>query len=896
MIRPQWAISITVIQTSEPTRGARPVRLTRIATDLATNIVARLPPVVRILVFASFLAGIGVWLLALTPESMVVPDRVWSLPFVVLAVAFAASEATALHVEIRKESHSLSLSGIPLMFGLLYLSPLLLALAYVVGAAPVMLWIRKSDPLKALWNSCLFFAEAALAGLIVRQALGGELPQHFVEWLIPLGAVLAAELVSLVAVPLVIMASDGKFRANLFADVGQSQILAALGGSFTVTAISASTQDPLLLLFAFVPVLGIGALLRSAGHISQRFKDLQQLHSFTQALTNERGPRTLDTGLALLVEIMRSRTAGIVVFAHDDDDRSQSRVLVDDHYEDLPTTRTMRSMLDVIESGGVTYLDVEDRRPGVRDLLDHLGAAKLIGARVLGEADREAVLFVTDRLGMRHDFSADELRLFGSLARTLSARISNDLLVEQLEVQAQHDALTGLPNRLNYEIALTSSLAGERSGVVVMIDLDRFKEINDSLGHETGDRLLIEVAQRLRDAIRPTEMVARFGGDEFAMLLLQRDSADSEELVRRIADVHRRLTANFELDGISFEIGASVGVASWPTQGSTSGSLLHRADTAMYEAKRNQLGIVWYSPELDADAPRRLDLYLSSRSALENGEMFVHLQPKVAVSDGRLTGAEALVRWTHPAYGPISPLEFVPLIEQAGLIGRLTRYVIEHAVEHAATLEAAGIDIPISVNLTPRDLLDPTLPGDILDILDAADVRPASLEIEITENAMVVDFDTSIMVLTQIRNLGVGVAIDDFGTGYSSLQHLHRLPVDQLKIDRSFIKRLASDDSADAVVRASINLARDLGLTTVAEGVEDERAQVLVAGLGCDQIQGYLVSRPLAALDLVEWVHRWEHGHRRAFVDVNTRARKGEHRAARPFAVLDTPPASVVSA
>ena len=270
--------------------------------------------------------------------------------------------------------------------------------------------------------------------------------------------------------------------------------------------------------------------------------------------------------------------------------------------------------------------------------------------------------------------AVDELRLFGSLANTLSARLSNDHLVERLETQARSDALTGLPNRLSFEIALTSELAlPEKSGAVVMVDLDRFKEINDSLGHETGDRLLIEIADRLRSVARRTDMVARFGGDEFAMLLGRVDPDDPVELTRRINEVHRRLTAKVELEGLTFEVGASMGVVQWPDQGGDSASLLHRADTAMYEAKRNQLGVVWYSPELDADAPRRLDLYMSVSAALDTEEFCVHFQPKVALHDGHITGAEALVRWDHPSHGSISPGEFVPLIVQAGLIGKLTR-------------------------------------------------------------------------------------------------------------------------------------------------------------------------------------------------------------------------------
>jgi diguanylate cyclase (GGDEF)-like protein len=460
---------------------------------------------------------------------------------------------------------------------------------------------------------------------------------------------------------------------------------------------------------------------------------------------------------------------------------------------------------------------------------------------------------------MRSEFTADELRLFGSLANTLSSRLSNDRLVERLESQARTDALTGLSNRLSFEIALTASLARtDHTGAVVMIDLDRFKEINDSLGHETGDRLLIEVADRLRSFARSTDMVARFGGDEFAIMLDRLDPDNPADLSGRLIELHRAVTAKVEFEGLTFELGASLGAVRWPAHGTDSSSLLQRADTAMYEAKRNQLGVVWYQPELDADAPRRLDLYLSVSSAIEHDDLFVHFQPKVSLIDGRITGAEALVRWTHPAHGPISPIEFVPLVIQAGLIGKLTRLVVRRATEAAVTFRAAGLDFPIAVNLTPRDLLDPTLIGDIRTMLDGADLDADALLVEITEDAMVVDFDTSVNALNCMRDLGLRVAIDDFGTGYSSLQHLHRLPIDQLKIDRSFVGRLTSEDSAEAIVRASINLARDLGFDTVAEGIEDEHTLRTIAHLGCSEMQGYLVSRPVPLHDFIQWAHQWD--------------------------------------
>ena len=828
-------------------------------TTLLGTAFGRLPSRLRVLGFATLLAILGAVLLAVTPDAALSPERAWTLPFFAVVIAFGAAEATALHVEIRKQSHSLSLSGVVLLFGVLYLSPALLTLAFVLGAAPAMIWIRKADWVKTTWNASLFFAEAALAALIVRSVLGFEFPDSAVEWLVPLSAMLAAELMSLLAVPLVIMASDATYRQGLFADVGRSQTVAVFAGMFTVTAAAASAADQNMLIYAGVPMVGIGLLFKSAGQLAQRYSDLQRLHSFTRALTDERGARTVDAGLTHLVEIMRSRTAFLLTMASDDEgETDRMRALLDDSFHDLDPDPIADRLLSLLDTVPVTELSRDDPRTIVRELLDDLGVERLLAGRVLGEVERTGVVAVGDRLGMRREFTVDEIRLFGSLADTLSARLSNDYLVEQLEVQAQHDALTGLPNRLNFEVGLTAvSSKPDASGIVAMIDLDRFKEINDSLGHDTGDRLLIEVANRLRDHARAGDMVARFGGDEFAMLLVNRPTDVPGSIERRLQDTHASLCAKVELDGIEFEIGASVGVAEWPKHGRDSTRLLHRADVAMYQAKRNQLGIVWYTPDLERDAPRRTDLYLSARQALDEGHFSVEIQPKVSTVDGRITGGEALLRWTHPKHGPVSPLEFLPLIDQAGLAAKMTRFVLTRAIDAAAMCRDAGIEVPIAVNLTSRDLLDPRLPGEIQSLLADAGLPASAIQVEITEDAMVVDFDTSVRVLSAVRAAGVRVAIDDFGTGYSSLQHLHRLPVDQLKIDRSFVSRLSSDSSAAAIVRASVSLANDLGLVIVAEGVEDEESLHLVADMGCGEVQGFLISRSRPLLDFIAWSRRW---------------------------------------
>jgi diguanylate cyclase (GGDEF)-like protein len=828
-------------------------------TDLhpPTSKMASLTPSVRVFLFGLALALFGVTLIWATPNTTGAASD-GGLPLIIaLAAAFAMAESTALHVEIRKESHSLSLGSIPLLFGLVFTNPLALAAAYVAGGSFALLFVRRSGLLKTFWNSTLFVAQVGLGAFFIRSILGVEVPESAVEWLVPLGGVMLAELISLLAVSLVIMVVDTTFRPHLFADVGQSQILAVLAGTYTVTVAACAMAEPLIVGYALIPLVGVGILLRHTGQVSQRLKDVQLLHAFTTALSNERGARTIDTGLVELAQITRSRTAGLMILGGDDR-AATLRVFADDRLVTPTIASPIRLLTQIAENHEVSGLSRDAAPAELQALFTELDADWIMATSVLGEADRSAVLFVCDRLGMRNDFNDDDRRLFLSLANNFSARLSNDVLVEQLENQARHDALTQLPNRLSYEVSLTAELARtDRSGIVVMLDLDRFKEINDSLGHDMGDRLLVEIANRLRSVARPIDLVARFGGDEFALALI--DDASDPSLIseQRIRDIEAILTERIEIEGIRFDVGASLGVAQWPAAGTDSETLLRRADTAMYEAKRRQVGPVWYNTALDADEPRRLELYHSASDAFDNGELAVLFQPKISTTTGLLSGVEALVRWCHPKWANVPPDEFVPLMVHAGLVGRLTRFVINRSAEAAFALEEAGYPVPVAVNLTPRDLLDPTLVDDVRAILDRVGTRPDSLLVEITEDAMVVDIDAAVSVLNQLRAMGIEVAIDDFGTGYSSLQLLHQLPIDQLKIDRSFVQRMISDDSAAAIVTASINLAHDLALDVVAEGVETFDTYDRLTALGCDEIQGYLIEPALTLRGLLGWTHEW---------------------------------------
>ena len=424
-----------------------------------------------------------------------------------------------------------------------------------------------------------------------------------------------------------------------------------------------------------------------------------------------------------------------------------------------------------------------------------------------------------------------------------------------LAFQATHDALTGLPNRTLLYDRLEQAIrqaarAGGPTSLLVM-DLDRFKEINDTLGHQAGDMLLQRVAQRLLESVRKSDTVARLGGDEFAVLLPGTGSADAA----RIADaLIVRLQHDVELDEQLVDVGASIGIACYPEHGNDSNTLLRQADVAMYAAKRSGSGARIYELEQDANSRDRLGLVRELREGIQRGELVLHYQPTIEFCSGRVTGVEALVRWAHPRRGLIQPDVFIPIAEQTGLVVPLTAWVLTEALRQTRAWLAGGLELTVSINLSARSLQDRNLPELIGAALAATEVDACWLKLEITESMLMADPVRAQEVLARLRAMGLQIAIDDFGTGYSSLAYLKHLPVDILKIDRSFVKDMASSPQDAAIVRSAIELAHNLGLSVVAEGVETGSIGALLAGLGCDIAQGYHFSRPLAAEDLAIWL------------------------------------------
>ncbi len=428
---------------------------------------------------------------------------------------------------------------------------------------------------------------------------------------------------------------------------------------------------------------------------------------------------------------------------------------------------------------------------------------------------------------------------------------------EDLQRVATTDELTGLANREHFNARLqeridAAQLTGSGFGVMLM-DLDRFNEINDTLGHHYGDVLLREIGPRLASRLGRDGFVARLGGDEFAVLphAMTDDPALLDELATRLL---RLVQMPCIVDDLSIEVSASLGISRFPHDGQDVHALIRSADVAMYSAKEAQTGFKLYAAEHDQHSVRRLSVLSDVRRALAAGEIVVHYQPIVHVADRRVRGAEALVRWQHPELGLLGPGAFIPTVEQTGLIGPLTATVLEQAVAQCAEWHRSGQKLTVAVNLSVRNLLDRNLPGQIAETLAVHHVDPSALQLEITESMIMSDPDRVLATVSRLSALGLRISVDDFGTGYSSLAILRRLPIDELKIDRSFVSPMLSDESDLIIVRSTINLGHDLRLRVIAEGVEDERMLESLASLGCDLAQGFHIARPLAPDAFTAWV------------------------------------------
>jgi diguanylate cyclase (GGDEF)-like protein len=469
-----------------------------------------------------------------------------------------------------------------------------------------------------------------------------------------------------------------------------------------------------------------------------------------------------------------------------------------------------------------------------------------------------------EKLRTRESFNATTTPIVFIAGLILAGLFATVLWRTRVELESQrkdalhaslHDKLTGLPNRTlladRFEQAMRLARRNGSTTGLLLIDLDRFKEVNDTLGHYYGDRLLDQIGQRLLNEAREIDTVARLGGDEFAILLPTVDGLDGA--FQAALRLHTAITATFEIDGVELDVEASFGVVVSGMHGDDTSTLMQRADIAMYAAKKQGMGILTYDAESDRRSPEHLTILGDLRRGLDRGELFLDYQPKVSLNTGQVTGVEALVRWQHPVRGLVRPDEFIPCAELTGIIGSLTYYVLNLALSQVRVWADAGINIPVAVNISARNLLDDKLVFQIVELLECHQLSPTMLVLEVTESAMMLDCHAARTILMRLHSMGIRIAIDDFGAGYTSLAQLKDLPISELKIDKSFVLAMQSNKANELIVRSVVELGHNLGMEVIAEGVETADVLNTLGRLDCDIAQGFHLCRPISAEAFMRW-------------------------------------------
>ena len=805
------------------------------ATALASRSAVR-----RVLLLACVLAGGAA---AFTAVCMCVTEALrpapWWIAFVI-AAGFAVAERYVFHIEYRSNAISFSLSEVPTAFALVFLGPIVAIVVRVVGSLAGIAFTARPARYKLVFNAALFAFEIAFAAWFVRTVASPDTAGDARILVAVSVAVTVATLAGSIAVTLAIASFEGDVIGRFLDEVRTSAITAPVGAIVGIVAIAPSMLDWRLGIVSLVPVVAVWLVLLSHGRISQRHADLEDVHAFSSAVAGSLDLGDLvPTALSEAMRLLRASSGLLQVF--DDDGTTRAirtagpRPLKSPPIEQLLSTSVAGSPHGAVDTDPATLVIA------VRDVRGVVG-----------------VIVLADRVGTTASFSDDDRRRAHSLGDQLAVGLRNALLHAGMEHAANHDALTTELNRAGFEHIADAELARPRSGcvAVMMLDLDRFKEVNDTLGHAAGDAVLCEIARRIRAVTLPDDILARFGGDEFALLVRRDDITTVRDVAERILfESH----APLPLDGFTAVVTLSIGVAAATDDDHDTTSLLRRADIAMYTAKRAHTGVELYRDEIDRRTPERLSLLGDLRHAIEHDCLDVHFQPKIEIATNTVIGAEALVRWHHPTRGWVNPIDFITLAEETGLIRLITDRVLELALTAAHDWTELGYDLNVAVNLSTLDLHDELLPDRVLHRLAEHHVPPHRLTFEITESALMSDTPRTLATIQHLEATGVSLSLDDFGTGYSSLSYLRQLPVTELKIDRSFVTNLLLDPHDEVIVRSTIDLGHNLGLTVVAEGIENEPVLHRLRTLGCDLAQGYGISRPLDPTLFKRWLATTNH-------------------------------------
>jgi diguanylate cyclase (GGDEF)-like protein len=791
-------------------------------------------------------AGIALYMLVL--RDLPAPDAPFHVPWWALIPAFILTEIYVVHIQFRREAQTYGLADVVLIFGLFFVEPALIVPAQMLGAGIGLFVHRRQRGLKLCFNVTHMGLSSAIAA-IVFHGLAGQDFMSSRTWFATLAAILTTNLIADLSIGAAIWMAEGVRLAP--SRVALGAVAGMANTSLGLTTVVVAWTHPAASWALLFLVAIMHAAHRAYASLQAQHERLETLYTATRAVHGSIDLEEIgQTLLAQLRTMFRAHTAEIVLFNAEEGIALRTALS-----GNAPLTITPATM-SITPDTAVLIEDEDD--PLARELAAR-GIGQAMVAPLIGNGETFGSVLVGDREGNVRGFNHDDLKQFETAVKHASVSLENASLVSELrrhiaraEHQANHDALTGLGNRALFDQRLAAALR-ETSGAlaVFLLDLDRFKEVNDTLGHRNGDALLKQLATRLRHVAGRDATVARFGGDEFCVLTPVEGHLAAAAMARTLL---AGVDEPFVLEGLSVVVEGSIGIAVSPEHGSDPQTLVQRADVAMYLAKAQKTGFEFYDQERDEYSPARLALVAELREAIERDELVLHYQPKVASGTGIVRGAEALVRWQHPRRGLLSPMEFIPLAEQTGLAAPLTFSVLDQALHSLRAWRDAGHDISVAVNLPPRMLLDADLPDRVRAAIEAAGVPAAALTLEVTESSVMEDQGRSLTTLAMLEAMGVHMSIDDFGTGYSSLSRLKQIPASEIKIDRSFIQGMLTDASEDVIVRSTIDLGKNLGRTIVAEGVETREEWDRLSDLGCDAIQGYFISKPLPGEQFLRWL------------------------------------------
>ena len=784
----------------------------------------------------------------------------------VLAMLFFCSELVVIHLWVRGEAHSKTLSEVPLTLGLVIVGQTQTLVAAAIGAALALVIVKRQTGLKLAFNLAQYLLQVTSALLVFALLADRGATNDVIIWIAAITAALVAEMISSAMVTLAVRLHTGEIDVAAILRADLTSYLGVIGTSSVgvLAAALLQMQAEALALLAIVVAASVTAY-RGYGALLRRHHHLELLQDYSrdiaQAVARDEVVESSLRGASALLDAQR---AYLILTVPDSPGHvMRSSLIRGEVHTGLEPIDLADPITCVIGTHEAMHIKRASHDVVRRQALDQIGVGEVLVAPLRADGEVIGVLAVANEPATFESFDRNDLALFITLCDQTALTLQNGTLfhalraeVDEREYRALHDDVTGLGNRSQILISLQGRFAqGCNPLAVAVIGLNRFGAINHELGYERGDEVLSIVAARLKKRLRPNDILARIAGGEFAVVLDDISKLDAAEAAARslVAIIQEPIAVG----GIEITLGAHAGISLWPTDATDAGGLLRRADAALRVAKSSRRIVETYDKQRDMDAAGRLALAAELRHAIDRQELTVAYQPKAALSNGKVTGVEALVRWNHPTKGNISPDEFVLLAEQTGSIHALTEFVLQRSLQDRVLWTAAGLDLSLSVNISAHDLDHDWLRTAVPLLLEKNNCPPSSLTLEVTETQLMSDVALAAASITPLHDLGVRISIDDYGTGYSSLAVLRALPIDEIKIDKSFVLDMRADASDAVLVRSTVQLGQALGLSVVAEGVETNESWHLLADWGCDRAQGYLISRPVSADKIPATIRAW---------------------------------------